>query len=311
MLYMLQNDLQFTSMHLPKTFKTSQFQPSFTTLGSVSKYLLISSKGNIPTKSLTLLKEPTRFITSSLWDNSFHVFKVEANTINHCYYQRQKYSLISGLCSAGGSYLLTSWRNSSLTLWNISQADKMKQPLYRSTPHLTTLVDFDANQNLQMVASLDKNKQLVLSTLSTGRYIRAIDVDVPGIVQKVMLLDIGYIIVASSVQTPGSETTIRIYNVNTKFLKEKKFNYTILHWCKVELINGFTGIGIVFDNGHFTFLEVASLDQLIDLDLYTKIISLIFVPQHMVFFLADSSNIFSIDLQNELSTNIVPNEPTN
>ncbi|OHS99755.1 Beige/BEACH domain containing protein [Tritrichomonas foetus] len=301
-MFFLTKDLKFCSLTIPKNLKTSQtLQLNYQQIGSIDRFLIVPSNSSVtPSKSYAYLPSGGHFVSSSVWDNSFHVFRVEQTSLTHVFSQRQKHSLIANLSYAGGTFLLTSWRDSSLTLWNLKSPQQM--PLYRVTPHLTSLVDIDANPTLRLIASLDKSRKLILSYLPTGRYIRAFDVKGNDELNKLMLLSNGYIVVASEFETSDRSsitTIIRVFGINTNQIAEVEFDGQMLLWCRAELDSGFDGIGLIFKNKQFVFLEIPTLKKIFQRNLPQKtIVSLNCIPQYLVFVLTDADGtVFYVDLE--------------
>ena len=307
-MYFLTNYLKFCSLQIPKFFKNPQQtqQAVLQQIGSIDKFLIVPSNSSIltPSKSYVYLKTGNfsgYFVSSSVWDNSFHVFKVEQTSLTHVFSKRQKHSLIANVVSAGGTYLLTSWRDSSLTLWNLKLPDQT-MPLYRVTPHLTSLVDIDANSTLRLIASLDKSRKLILSYLPTGRYIRGFDMKGNDKLNKLMLMSNGYIVVSSELDNSyrsSIKTIIIVFGINTNTLCEIENNGQLLIWCRAEFDSGFDGVGIILNGKIFAFLEIPTLKIIFQIQLSTKpIVALHCIPQCLVFILIDTDgNIYYIDLE--------------
>jgi hypothetical protein len=67
-------------------------------------------------------------------EGGFHVFNVGATPIAAV---RRRFSAVIALSEAGGMLLLAAWRDSSLTMCDLSDAKSAQRPLYRKTPHRT------------------------------------------------------------------------------------------------------------------------------------------------------------------------------
>jgi hypothetical protein len=226
-------------------------------MGRIQEFL-VQTDDVIPSKSFVFLWDIGRMVISSLWDNTFHVFKIDQTSVSHVVSVRQKFALVSTLTAAGGSSLLASWRDSSLTLWSL--ADSRPRSLYRRTPHLTTVVDVDANASLRLVASLDKNRKCILSRLDTGGFIRSFDVPGSDSVEKVMLFSCGYLAVRSELVMAGAvKTTIRLYGVGTKLISEKEFDEVVVEWCLAEFANCEAGVVMALKSGRVLMLGVPDL----------------------------------------------------
>ena len=214
-------------------------------LGSISKFLIMPpTERPMPSRSFALLGESKLFASSSLWDNSFHVFHVDqSNAVSHTASYRQKFSLIAGLAVAGESKLLTSWSDSSLTLWDLKDEESKaeQRPVYRINPHLTSLVDFDCDDDIGLIVSVDKSRKVIMSLLSTGQYVREYFVDLPDAktketLRKIMIFKFGYIVILSQmISAHGQiETIVRTWTVNGIKVSEKVFPGECVEWCKCE-----------------------------------------------------------------------------
>ena len=317
-MYILTSNLKFCSLAIPikslssrnnsnnlyNDFSKDLQNLSFQVLGSIDQLLIIPSNSEITSSKSYAYIHNGYFASSSIWDNSFHIFKVEQTSLTFITSQRQKHSLIANLVCAGNNLLLTSWRDSSLTLWNLTTSHQQQIPLYRVTPHLTSLVDIDVNPQLRIIGSLDKSRKFILSDLSSGRYIRAFELDGNDDLNKVMLISNGYIVVASKLEASdrsSATTIIRVFGLNTNQISEQRFNGRLDQWCKVELECGFDGIAfsIIENNDNkLYFLELPFLDVVFQKDLtLRKIVSINCVSEYLMLIITDSEGkIYYIDL---------------
>ena len=184
--------------------------------GSISS---VSFMHNCSQKNYAYLPEISRFVVSSPWDSCFHIFKLETQLI-HDRTERQKYSLIQSIDAAGNSRLLTVWRDSSISLYNAETG----AIIYRITPHLVSLIDTDLSESLDVLVSIDKDNNVVISRLSTGAFIRSFTCS--GIPQKIKILDQGYIAIASG----SNITTVMLYTINTDRITSKTFDGHLIAW---------------------------------------------------------------------------------
>jgi hypothetical protein len=267
-LYILSNACLLHSLTFPKSFRTTKFEPEVHLLGSLHEFLINSRDGDvIPSKSFVFLLHIGRLVISSLWDNTFHVFKIDSNSVSHLMSVRQKFSLLSTLNPAGESLLLASWRDSSLTLWNLAEAKSPLRPLYRRTPYLTSVVDVEANCSLGLVASLDKTRKCIFSMLDTGTFTRTFDVKGNDSLEKLILFSSGYLAVLSELVLANSATTtVRLYGVDTKLVCEREFDGLVAELCRVEFENALSGLAIAFKSGRLLMLRIPDLEMLFDLE---------------------------------------------
>ena len=242
-LYALGNDCVLRSIALPKGLKgTTRVQGG--SLGSIEKFLIMPPGTTSLSKSFAFIPELNRLVTSSLFDNTFHVFRMSTNEVTHVESFRQKFSLLSMLNYAGGSYILASWRDSSLTLWDLSS--RSPRPLYRATPHLTSLVDVEVDAKLGLIASLDKDRNCMISMLMTGKLVRRFTIDGEDPLTKLLLFSTGTIAVLSAAELPRRNTTVTIYSIDSAKLAEINFTEPIREWCKAEFGPGLCGIAVAF-----------------------------------------------------------------
>jgi hypothetical protein len=233
-----------------------------------------------PLRSFAFLGELAKFVSSSPWDSAFNIFKIEANSITPVASVRQKFSLLSTINCAGRSLLLASWRDSSLTLWNIADTKSALKPLYRKRPHLASLVDVEANPQLRLIASLDKNRKCILSMLDTGSFVRSFVVEGDDTLERIMLLSPGYLLVLSRVETAASiKTTIRAYGINTRKIAQAEFEHGVADWCRGEFETWMSTVAIAFRRGPFVILSVPSLTLACTLRPEEQIGLLAFSPQ--------------------------------
>jgi WD40 repeat protein len=287
-LFVLGTDCSLCSMKLSENLKTG-LPPETVPLGSIAPFLIIpASEEATPSRSFAFLSECGRFVSSSLWDNSFHVFKLGSNSLIHKVSLRQKFSLLSTLNCAGGSLLLTSWRDSSLTLWNLADAKGANKPLYRKTPHLVSVVDVEVNVSLGLIASLDKARKCIFSVLQTGKFVRAFDVDGTDSLQRILLISSGFLAVLSESELDGMrKTTVRCFGLNTRNVKTVDIHEPVASWAKAELKSGINVIGIGFRNGNVVVLEVPQLRQVMTVSVGKPIVEILFAEQFTSFLIVD------------------------
>ncbi|OHS97284.1 hypothetical protein TRFO_09568 [Tritrichomonas foetus] len=276
-------------------------QGIFQNYGSITRYVIGTPNRNnqIEIQKKLFATVSDYFISSSTWDNAFHVFKIEQG-LPHCYLQSQMHSLISSVINAGRNLLLTAWRDSSLSLWDIGSAGK--EQIYRVTPHLTSIVDIDVDTTLQMFASLDKSRNLVLSYLLNGRFVRSFEIPGNDTLKKLTLISNGYIIIASSIEEnhyPHGENTvstiIRVFGLNSDLLGEFTIqDEEISQWGKAEFDNGYDGIGIVFQSGRFMFIEIPTMKIIFSTSIRGEnFVSVLFISHLLSFLIIDSCGIVS------------------
>jgi WD40 repeat protein len=240
--FILSEDCSMASLTFPRWRKSD---PEMRAIGSIAKFLTIPPDEPI-SKSFVVLDDIGKFVVSSLWDNSFHVFDIDYSFVTHSVSVRQKFSLLSTLNSAGDSFLLASWRDSSLTLWNLADG-QVRKPLYRKAPHLTSVVDVHANAALGLIASLDKGRHCILSILNSGAFQRSFDIEGTDSLRRLMLFSGGYVAVLSQTEIGDAiVTTVRIYGVNTRKIEEVTFEESVVEWCMAEFETFVSAVAITF-----------------------------------------------------------------
>jgi hypothetical protein len=243
-----------------------------------------------PLKSFAFLEEIGRFASSSPWDNSFNVFKIEANSIAPVASARQKFSLLSTIHWAGKSLLLSSWRDSSLTLWNVADTKSALNPLYRKRLHVASLVDVEANPQLRLIASVDKNRKCILSMLDTGTFVRAFAIEGDDALARLLLFSAGYLLVLSKLESAAAVTTkVRVYGINGRKIAEAAFESEIADWCRAEFDTWMSAVAIAFRKGPFVALAVPTLAVACTVHADEQIGVLAFSPQMSSFFAGTES----------------------
>jgi hypothetical protein len=285
--YILGTDSGFQWIKFPEIGSKVAFVPECVPMGSISQFLAQSPDEAIPSKSFAFFSSFGRFVSSSIWDNCFHVFKCDHTTITHNVSLRQKFALISTLNYAGETLLLTSWRDSSLTLWNL--ASRSHKPLYRTTPHLTSVVDVDVSVSLGLIASLDKGRKLIFSLLRTGKFVRSVQVEGSDVLQRIILFSAGYVAVLSE---SGSETlrksAIRLYGLNTIQVGAIQFDELVVEWTRAEFGPGLTGVALAFKSGRISILQLPALSDWVTIQHPKKIVSMVCGPRGSGFLLFDA-----------------------
>jgi WD40 repeat protein len=286
-MFVLLADRSFSSIAFPKNFKAG-FVPEITQLDSLAKFFRTSDVGQC-----VQMGEPHRFISSSTVDDTFHIFRVDGSSISHTLSVRHGSSLLATLTCAGPNALLTSWRDSSLTLWNLVESRACVQR-YRQSPHLTSVVGVDLSPVLRLIASLDKNRRCVLSFLRNGQFTRQFIVEGKSSEEsfiKVMLLGGGYVVFLSSVKTAGGVTTVlRLYGINGRKIAEFSLPDALVDCCKFETELAVSAVALSFSGGRFVLLGMPDGRVMLDVQTDKKLGLLQFVPQFGGFLAASAEN---------------------
>jgi hypothetical protein len=231
-------------------------------IGSIHPY--VTNRAETLPRSFLMLPDIGRFVATSSWDSSFHVFKIDPSNVVHVDSIRQKFSFLQTLTAGGSSFLLTSWRDSSIRLSDLSVPGT--RYLYRITPHLTSIVDIDASPDARIIVSLDKSRKCVLSMLYTGKYIRSFGVDGSDVLEKVMLFSSGFIVVLSKIELPDvRKAIVRLYGLDTQKLAQVEFDDQVLDWTKAEFCCALDCIMISFVSKRCVFLEIPRLRMMLDI----------------------------------------------
>ena len=291
-LYFLDNECMLRSISLEKGAVMGEDMPT----GSLSKFLILGRNMSAPYKSFAYIPGLSRLVTSSLYDNTFNVFRLTSDTIIHMLSLRQKFSLLSTLNYAGGPYLLTSWRDSSLTLWDLSSNNL--EPVYRATPHASSLVDVEVSEKLTMIASLDKENNCILSMLMTGKFVRSFSINSPDPIQMILLFSSGFIGALAIAELPRRESSIYCYGIDGEKMSDVHFDQRVKMWQKVEFACSLCGVAVAFEDGRFIFVTIPELKILVDITTSHIVRFIMFVKEHNTFLLvAEDKNVYAINLQ--------------
>jgi len=297
-IYIVNSASEIVSIALPSKSKQQQIISVPTIIGQIQRFLMIPDKSSVTeSKSFAFFPEINRLIASSLWDSSFHVFKLDGGSVTHSFSQRQKFALISSLSYAGKSYLLTSWRDSSLTLWDIQKSNKI--PVYRVSPHLTSLVDVDSDVVLDLIVSCDKGKNVILSSLSSGRFIRSFVAGGEESLSRVLIFDQGYILLATELQSSGGYLSVlKLYNLNTRLLSTYTSSSPIVSWCRIDINPGSSLVAVAYSSGKVVLITLPNMKELFSIRATSKIISMSYSPITYSLICADTEGrIFLIDFE--------------
>jgi hypothetical protein len=242
-------------------------------IGSVHPY--VTNRAETLPRSFLLLPDVGRFVAASSWDGAFHVFNIDSGYLSHINSVRQKSSFLSTLTSAGGSRLLTSWRDSSIRLSDLSVPGM--RYTYRITPHLTSIVDIAASPISRMIASVDKSRRCVLSMLYTGKYIRAFIIDGSDILERVLLFANGFITVLSKIELPDvKKAIVRVYGIDARKLAEVEFDDTVLDWAQAEFDCALDALVLSFESKRLAVLRIPDLWLMYDATAEMQLVTLVF-----------------------------------
>jgi WD40 repeat protein len=131
---------------------------------------------------------------------------------------------------------LTSWKDSSLILWNLTKGSD--HLVYQTTPHAASIIDVEANTSLRLIATLGKARNCMLLMLDSRSLVRYFVVDGTDSLQKILLFSHGFIAILSAVKPSTSKkSVIRLYGLDAR----KPRNDHVLPdgvstWCKLNLI---------------------------------------------------------------------------
>jgi hypothetical protein len=218
------------------------------------------------------------FVIGSPWDNSFHVFAVDPSALTHIGSVRQKLSLLSTLNFAGKGLLLASWRDSSLTLWNLREMP-MSRPLYRRAPHFTSVVDVDADASLGLIASLDKNRKCIFSLLGSGAFQRSFQIEGNDSLQRIMLFAAGYLLVLSQADGADASARIRVYGVNGRKIDEILVPETVTELCPAQFATWVSVVAVGCASGRVILVTIPDCRPVADLRARDAVVSIAFSIQ--------------------------------
>lgn len=230
---------------------------------NLKKYITFPEISNdsitLSSRSFDYISESNMFIASSPWDSAFHVFRADANSSHYMFSQRQNYALISGVTIPFGtrsSTLVTRWRDSSISVWNLNKPATLR---YRAQPHQTTMVDVDASANLNTIVSCDKQRNVIISRLDSGHFIRAFTVDGDDTLLYLLVISAGYIVIAGEKKVQDKTlTTLRCYTINGIPISQYSYKSQLLCITGVRT-NTTPTIAVSFKDGYFALITVPNL----------------------------------------------------
>jgi hypothetical protein len=276
--FVLQEDWQLASIAIAR--------PALAVIGAIARFM---HDGDAPAKSFAVLPEAARFVASSLFDDAFHIFRTDAG-LTHVASLRQRFSLLATVSAAGGPLLLTAWRDSSITLWNVVEA----AAVYRIMPHFTTVVDVDVDPELRLIASLDESRNCVLSTLTTGRFVRSFRIDGDERVEKITLFTSGFVAVAAVGEGPGVKTVLSVHGIDGKKTAQVAFEDEIGAWAKGEFESGLGCLAVGFRGRALMVMRVPDLALLTERTTAAPIVAVDFSVSLGAFVIADTTGRIAI-----------------
>jgi hypothetical protein len=281
LLFIVRADSTVLTLTFAKTAKAARPEFESSVLGSISQFLSIpAEEGTVTAHSFAYFVNAGRLVSTSLWDGSFHVFRIDAGQLSHSVTVRQKFALLATLHFAGESLLLASWRDSSLTLWNLADARAAQQPLYRKTPHLAAVVDVDVNHGLRLIASLDKGRECILSMLDDGGFVRAFAVDGTDALQRVMLFAAGFVAVLGHGRAAGAPgATVRACGIDGRAIARVDFAEVAVEWCRAEFETTLSALAVAFRGGRVVVFRAPDLAVLCDVRCTEEVRLLAFAVQ--------------------------------
>jgi hypothetical protein len=232
-------------------------------IGSIHPYVPNQAVTN--RRSFVLLPAANRFVAS--WDNAFHVFEIDSTSITHIDAIRQRFSRLLTLTSPGGSLLLTAWRDASVRLSDLSVPGC--PDIYRIMPHLTSIVDIDVSHSAEIISSVDKERNCVLSMLSNGKRLRSFVIDGTDELQRVFIFGNGYVAFIS-------HNVVRVYGIDGRKLAEETWNDKVLDWVKAEFQCALDCLVISFESKRLLVLRMPHLGVMLDIVTDVQFITLKF-----------------------------------
>jgi hypothetical protein len=280
-IYVLSNDCQFFSFSLSKRILNP--------MASIYKFVYESE---VPVKTFAFLPDISRFVSGSLFHNSFHAFRIDATSVTYLQSMRQA-SMLGTLNSAGASHIVTSWQDSSLTLWDLSSPSQ--EPVYRVTPHLTTVVDVDTSVNLKVIGSLDRNRNCMLSWIATGRLLRSFIVDGADSVEKLLVFAAGFVAVLSVLELPTTKrTTIQLFGIDTRKVAEVVLEDEVVEWQKAEFESAVNCLVVAQKTRKLVVLELPTLAVVMQTETEVPVASIVFSRQVSALLVADRKGTVSM-----------------
>jgi hypothetical protein len=268
-------------------------RPDVRSMGSVADFASLPPAESAA-KAFALLPDAARFIASSTWDNSFHVFKADGGPLAHLTSVRQRFSLLSAITPAGGALVLASWRDSSLTLWDLAEG-RPQRPLYRKMPHIASLVDVDVSPQLGIIASLDKARKCILSRIDTGAFVREFVIEGEELLERVMVFAAGY----CAVQASGAGGALRLFGINARKIAERRFTEEVVGWCRCEWECALSAAAIAFAGGAVRIVRMPDLEVVCEVRALEDAQALAFSPQGNCLAVAGKTEVALLSFEEE------------
>ena len=253
----------------------------------------------ITSRSFCIFTDSNLFVISSMWDSAFHIYKFDQNSLNHVFSMNQNNSLILSLCALKNNMLLTSWRDSTLILWNLNDIGTNTEPVYKISPHHDGLTLYDANDDLGLIISCDKTKNIVLSDLVSGQFIRTFHFQKKGVITNIVLFSSGYVAFATEKSKMDVNITkICIYSINSNYIGSYKVISKLKCWCKIEPKSGSQLLALAFENGKINIIRVSSIKEILSYRTDKIVISMNFNQELFTCFCVDKEgSIYALDLK--------------
>jgi hypothetical protein len=227
------------------------------TRGAQSLTGLGSVRGFVGTRPKACALCGYRLATTSLLDDTVHVFEIGPRALMHSAVVRQRFAPIAALTHAGGTFLLAAARDSSLTLWDLEDT---RQPLFRTSPHRAAVVDVDVAPELRLIASVDDSGNCALSLMPSGRLGRVFQVSAEGIVESVLIFTGGFVAVLASRESPsGKSSVVEVFGIDATRISGVRFDAEVCAWQKAEFTGAVECLVVALADRSFMVLEMPLL----------------------------------------------------
>jgi hypothetical protein len=225
-------------------------------------------------RAFAFMPDAARLAAAAPADSAFHVFRLEPGALAHAESCRQRFSSIAAVCQAGGPLLLTAWRDSSIRLWSVARAPAL---LYRTAPHLTSIVDVEANAAARIIASVDKNRTCALSMLHSGKLLRSFPVDGDDAIRRIAVFNAGWVAVLAQAEAPDARAVVvRAFGVDGRKVGEARIGGEAKEWAKAEWACALNCIVVALAGGRVVFLRLPTLPVVAEFVADVQIVALSF-----------------------------------
>jgi hypothetical protein len=214
----------------------------------------------------------SRLVTGG--SDGIRVFSLEAAGLLSQAAFRERLAAVTALVPAGDALVFAAWGNAGLTMWSLTGGEQTR--VWRRAPHGSPVVAIAASAPLRTVASVDKARRCILSTLDGGKVVRAFAVDGTDPILRLLLAPGGFIAVAGA-------TFIKLYDLSAVKVAEIELGEAITSWTVGESYCGNVCLAVAKEFG-LTLLRIPELTIFAEIAIERRIAIVLFAS-HLKLFL--------------------------